>query len=382
MANADNLKRLAEEMVGAYEERVRVMSDVKQETADIKQATGRLLSDFGKAHAAMSKELKDELARFKSELDATEGERKKADQGEISERKDYIMELRDKARELIDEFDKAHGDMAQTLRAELNRFKSELDAVEGERKKTDQGEISERKDYIMELRDKARELIDEFDKAHGDMAQTLRAELARFKSEVDATEDERKKDNQGEISERKDYIMELRDKARELIDEFDKAHGDMAQTLRAELTRFKSDLDAAGDERRKIDQGETRETAEAWKGLISAMQAARGGTVVAGPVEVETAVEVKTVEEAIEEPVEEEAEEAIDEVAAAEEKIEGEDLGGRILDLIEDNPEGLKMTQIADMLDIGNWRTLIPVMRELMDDGEIRKEDTQYFLAE
>ena len=266
MANADNLKRLAEEMVGAYEERVRVMSDVKQETADIKQATGRLLSDFGKAHAAMSKELKDELNRFKSE--------------------------------------------------------------------------------------------------------------------VDATEDERKKDNQGEISERKDYIMELRDKARELIDEFDKAHGDMAQTLRAELTRFKSDLDAAGDERRKIDQGETRETAEAWKGLISAMQAARGGTVVAGPVEVETAVEVKTVEEAIEEPVEEEAEEAIDEVAAAEEKIEGEDLGGRILDLIEDNPEGLKMTQIADMLDIGNWRTLIPVMRELMDDGEIRKEDTQYFLAE
>ncbi len=188
--------------------------------------------------------------------------------------------------------------------------------------------------------------------------------------------------DQGEISERKDYIMELRDKARELIDEFDKAHGDMAQTLRAELTRFKSDLDAAGDERRKIDQGETRETAEAWKGLISAMQAARGGTVVAGPVEVETAVEVKTVEEAIEEPVEEEAEEAIDEVAAAEEKIEGEDLGGRILDLIEDNPEGLKMTQIADMLDIGNWRTLIPVMRELMDDGEIRKEDTQYFLAE
>jgi len=63
-------------------------------------------------------------------------------------------------------------------------------------------------------------------------------------------------------------------------------------------------------------------------------------------------------------------------------KNRGRRPGGRILDLIEDNPEGLKMTQIADMLDIGNWRTLIPVMRELMDDGEIRKEDTQYFLAE
>jgi len=40
------------------------------------------------------------------------------------------------------------------------------------------------------------------------------------------------------------------------------------------------------------------------------------------------------------------------------------------------------MTQIADMLGIENWRTLIPVMRELQDDGETRKEDTLYFLSE
>jgi len=272
MASADDLRRLAEEMAGAYEERVRVISDVKQATADIKKETGQLLNDFGKVHAAMSKELKAELAGFKTDLDAAEGERKK--------------------------------------------------------------------------------------------------------------------DDQAEISERKDYIMDLKNKARELIDEFDKAHGDMAQTLRAELAGFKADLDAAGSERKKRDQGETRETAEAWKGLLSAMQAARGRAVVAGPVEVEAKVEVKTVEEIIEEPVKEaeeveeaaaevEEEEAIEKVAADE-----EDLGGRILDLLDDNPEGLKMTRIADMLGVENWRTLIPVMRELQDDGEIRKEDTLYFLPE
>jgi len=330
MASADDLRRLAEEMAGAYEERVRVISDVKQATADIKKETGQLLNDFGKVHAAMSKELKAELAGFKTDLDAAEGERKKDDQAEISERKDYIMDLKNKARELIDEFDKAHGDMAQTLRAELAGFKADLDVAGSERKKDDQAEISERKDYIMDLKNKARELIDEFDKAHGDMAQALRAELARFKSELDAEEDERK----------------------------------------------------------KRDQGETRETAEAWKGLLSAMQAARGRAVVAGPVEVEAKVEVKTVEEIIEEPVKEaeeveeaaaevEEEEAIEKVAADE-----EDLGGRILDLLDDNPEGLKMTRIADMLGVENWRTLIPVMRELQDDGEIRKEDTLYFLPE
>ena len=118
------------------------------------------------------------------------------------------------------------------------------------------------------------------------------------------------------------------------------------------------------------------------------MQAARGGTVVAGPAKVEAKVTVKTVEAPIEEPeaVAEEpeavAEEPAEEAEPEMEEAEQEDLGGRILDLIEDNPKGLKMTQIADMLDIENWRSLIPVMRELMDDGEIKKEDTQYFPAE
>lgn len=56
--------------------------------------------------------------------------------------------------------------------------------------------------------------------------------------------------------------------------------------------------------------------------------------------------------------------------------------GGRILDLLEDSSEGLKMTKIADMLGIENWRSLIPVMRELLDDEEIRKEGTLYFSSE
>ena len=118
---------------------------------------------------------------------------------------------------------------------------------------------------------------------------------------------------------------------------------------------------------------------------MSAMQAARGRTVVAGPVEVAAEVEVKTVEEIIEEPAKEaeEVEEAIEEVAADEEEEEvEEDMGGRILDLLEDSSEGLKMTQVADMLGVENWRTLIPVMRGLLDDEEIRKEGTLYFLAE
>jgi len=137
-----------------------------------------------------------------------------------------------------------------------------------------------------------------------------------------------------------------------LLSDFDNVHQKMADDLRAELAKFKSDLGAAEDERKKTDQGETREMAKAWKGLISSMQAARGGSVVAGPVEIEAAVEVKTVEEAIEEPeavaeepaeeaaieepeavAEEPAEEAaveepVEEAEPEMEEAEGEDLGG------------------------------------------------------
>ncbi len=302
------------------------------------------------------------------------------------------MDLRDKAGKLIDEFGKAHGDMAQTLRAELAKFKSDLDAAEDERKKTDQGEVKQRRVNIENL-------LSDFDNVHQKMADDLRAELAKFKSDLDASEDERKKTDQGEVKQRRVNIENL-------LSDFDNVHQKMADDLRAELAKFKSDLGAAEDERKKTDQGETREMAKAWKGLISSMQAARGGSVVAGPVEIEAAVEVKTVEEAIEEPeavaeepaeeaaieepeavAEEPAEEAaveepVEEAEPEMEEAEGEDLGGRILDLIEDNPEGLKMTQIADMLDIENWRTLIPVMRELLNDEELKKEGTLYFPPE
>jgi len=66
---------------------------------------------------------------------------------------------RDKAGKLIDEFGKAHGDMAQTLRAELAKFKSDLDAAEDERKKTDQGEVKQRRVNIENL-------LSDFDNVH------------------------------------------------------------------------------------------------------------------------------------------------------------------------------------------------------------------------
>jgi len=73
-----------------------------------------------------------------------------------------------------------------------------------------------------------------------------------------------------------------------------------------------------------------------------------------------------------------EMEEAAGVEAGEEEELE-EDLETEVIDTLEDNPQGLRMVEIAEALGIDNWRTLIPVMRELIDEGEIRKEDSTYF---
>ena len=85
MSNADDLRRLAEEVKSAYEARVNFVSENKQGTAN-------LLDTFGKAHKEMADALRSELARIKPELKSAESERKAgvrahmaAVQSEISE---------------------------------------------------------------------------------------------------------------------------------------------------------------------------------------------------------------------------------------------------------------------------------------------------------
>jgi uncharacterized coiled-coil DUF342 family protein len=306
MANADGLRGLAEEMANAYKERVQCISGIKQDVAAIEQETGNMLGAFDKAHNQMAKTLTADLAKFKADLDAAEGDRKKTDQAEIAETKDYIVDLRDKAQELVNECDKAHRKMAKALTAELARFKSDLDAAEGDRKKTDQTEIAERKDYISHLRHSAQQMLDEFDKAHQQMAKNLSDILAGVRPELESAESDRK------------------------------------SAVQAEMAAVKA---------------ETRKTAAAWKGLLAKMQSGGHRAAITGPSKVKAAPKAKPVKKV---------------------EAEGADLEDEVLDLLEENPDGLKMTEIADSLGIKPWQSLIPVVRELLDDGKVAKEGSIY----
>jgi len=56
-----------------------------------------------------------------------------------------------------------------------------------------------------------------------------------------------------------------------------------------------------------------------------------------------------------------------------------EELRDQILNLLKDKTDGLRMVEIADILGIANWRSLIPIMKELLDEDEIRKDDSTYY---
>ena len=293
MAYAEDLKRLAQEVADAYEERVENINVIKADTAT-----------------------------------------------------------------LLDNFDSAHQEMADNQRRELAKFKSDLDASEVERKEEDEAEVRQRAIDIENL-------LADFDSVHQEMADNQRQELAKFKSDLDAAEVGRKKEDQAEVTQRAIDIENL-------LADFDSAHQEMAEKLRAELDKVKPELEAVVTNMLNEFREEREEAAAAWKSLLDGMTSLREKMTITGSAEVKAAVEVATIDEAIkgEEP---------EEMELGEEMDEEDDLGGEIVSILEDNPDGLRMVEIADVLGIESWRSLIPVMRELLDADEVTKEDSTYY---
>ena len=331
---ADDMRRLAEEISNAYEERIKGVVAMKTADAERKHDTQEDLKQI-------ANQLRADLDQFSSDMEAAEADRKSTTQAELSE-------------------------MANQLRAKLDQFKSNLDDAEADRKEENQEEIAERRNYITDLREKAQDLLKEFDQVHEEMAKQLRAFLDQFKSNLDDAEAERKEEDQEEIAERRNYITDLREKAQDLLKEFDQVHEEMAKQLRARLVSFSGDLTASVAGLMGEFEKDRTEAAKAWNDILSSIRSAEKKTVITGPAEVVAAVEVTTVEEAIETETPEEEE---------------EDIENKIIGLLQDQPDGLRMVEIADILSVENWRSLIPLMKQLLEDREVTKVDSTYYAA-
>jgi hypothetical protein len=57
-----------------------------------------------------------------------------------------------------------------------------------------------------------------------------------------------------------------------------------------------------------------------------------------------------------------------------------ENLRESIIAILKGHADGLKMVQLAELMDIENWRSMIPVMRELLDERILGKNGSVYFI--
>lgn len=411
------LKKEAGELLGNFaKERLEMAGNTRAELASfkeecqqgvthLKQATRDLLKDMTARQQEMKKtlgaelgEFRSGLAQYKDDLDAAEDRRSKDAAEEISARKGLIGDIKKETRADLAGFHGARQEMWKDLKSglgdfmrDIQQFQADLAGSEMERKKrvceelrdASEGLRSRLSDLMKGLREFQADLVKgekerkQQTRSHlkdmrlelNAMFRNLRKDLGRFKTDLDKSEKDRKHTTLGELKE-------------------------MSEDLRDRLAQFQGNISTTvGDFLGEL-QASRMEGAAAWREILSAV---RGGPEPAP--KTTTAPAKAAVEEAkmtpayppekpaMESPkvpatesmapAEAPLEEALTEEKTSQPPHEG--LMENIIDLLNDHPEGLKMVEISEKLGLPNWRSLIPVMRELVDEEEVRKDETLYF---
>ncbi|MBI5590049.1 MAG: hypothetical protein HY881_06160 [Deltaproteobacteria bacterium] len=359
MSNAEALKQLAQEVIDAHEDRVVLrtailnnIDQIKSETKECQKDTVNLLRMFNNQHQEMGRELRSGLGQFMVDLNTAESSRlSKAQedagqrQDEINQRSAVVRELRNHVVDRLRETAEAHQEMGRQLRADLGQFMSELATFESRRESNAREDADQRQDEI---------------------SQRI-AVIDNLKNDVV-------------------------DKLREMAD----AHQEMGKQLRTDLDQFMSGLSNAESDRKAAAQAylsevqaDIRETAAAWKELIQRIQSARAAShasTVSGSAvaPAETAASFQPDEKKntfVKETVVPSETSGEFQVQAPDEdtSLDRENLRERIVTVLQGHADGMKMTQLAELMGVDNWRSLIPIMRELLDERVLEKDGSLYF---
>lgn len=214
------------------------------------------------------------------------------------------------------------------------------------------------------------------------MARALRRELGSFKTGVTSEEKQRRAETRKALGHRRDEITRIKAEVcnvrrdlRTFLNDTQTEQRRSGDAMRALLAENRTRR-AASENDRKTSVGlflsalraENRELADAWRGLIATMATPHAVTAKAHAAKAPAPAAKK-----------EERNDQTDYAVRGEFDMEA--LKGQIVRALKESSDGLKMIQVADSLHIDQWRTLIPVMRDMQDNGEIRKEGPFYFSA-
>ena len=435
---AEDMRRLADEIAGAYEERVNSISRIKAETeeklsgfmADLKDSSRERTARFRDELEKMGDILRTDLSNFasglaqcKDDLDEAEKGRKSEMQAEIADRARHVANLRKETLNLVKDFENARKEMWRRMKSDLNDFTTALGGFRADLAAANSERLKMIRSELKEMGERLRSDLKSF-----------MSLLAQFKKDLDLAERTRKGEALAEIADRRKEVEAVLEATRGLLKDFGTAREEMWDSLKsqleaftAELAQFKADMDKSEAERQESMGRDLKEKAhelrsalsgftselsasvagmmgelkkdraeatQAWNQILSTIKPSRGKARTMPVSGAEPVVVKETVQEAVEEEketppqdvspkkeMEQEPEMEAEEEASEEELDEREGLISEILGMLEENPGGLRMVEIADSLGVANWRSLIPIMKELQDDGDVKKEDSTYFIA-
>ncbi len=310
MSNAEALRRLAQEVIGAHENRVvlraSILNDINQiksETRECQKEAANLLRTFSIQHQDMGKQLRSGLVQFMTGLNAAESSRLAAAREDAGQRRDEIIQrfaaVDDLRKDLVDklrEMAEARQEMGKQLRTDLGQFMTDLNTAESSRLSAAREDAGQRREEIIQrfaavdvlrkdLVDKLREMAE----AHQEMGKQLRTDLGQFMTDLNTAESSRLSAAREDGSRRQDEITQriavVDDLRKDLVDNLRvmaEAHQEMGKQLRTDLGQFMSRLSEAESDRKTATQAylsevqaDIRETAAAWKELIQRIQSSR-----------------------------------------------------------------------------------------------------------
>ena len=152
MPTREEMQSLAQEIVRSYEDRTAGIAQLKQaeaerqrteaqEIAQRKSDVSTMLKEFDEGHAAMSRELKADLAEVAPALRQAEAERQRTEAREIAQRKSDMSAM-------LKGFDRDHAAMSKELKADLAKVAPALQKAEAEREQMESQRIAQRKSDV------------------------------------------------------------------------------------------------------------------------------------------------------------------------------------------------------------------------------------------
>ncbi|VFQ43073.1 hypothetical protein MSL71_7000 [Desulfoluna butyratoxydans] len=261
-------------------------------------------------------------------------------------------------------------EMAQDLKAGLKQFTDELGEKGRQRQKGAEDASQERMAQIDALRADMRQMeaetrsfLEGLEGAHRAMGESLKSELAEFSKTFGSRSKTDLNRRVQEIKSRRADVGTMRGEIRSFLGGLAKTREAMERARRSGMRAFEEERKAGVQDFLDTVRTEHQEMAAAWQGIVTKITSVLERHSQESPAKGKTRGGTQA---------------GASSAAATGEAGDVGRLKAEITETLSAHPDGLKMTQIAEILGIGQWRTLIPIMRDLQDAGTIRKEGALY----